>query len=230
MVARKSGRGLPHSRTLSRVTGNHRNTAMVIVTTNFLLSVRAQAQGGADEIPKLHPFHAEIPPTFWEQHGMMVLVTGLVLTILAGVLLWLLLRPRPPVVVPPEVQAREALAALPATGGDGAALSRVSQILRRYFRQAFGLPPVELTTTEFCRVLSDNPRIGPELAGALAEFLRDNDRRKFSPGGTPAATTWGAQSAAEAVARARALIEQGEARRAGLRAAQAASPSAHSPA
>jgi hypothetical protein len=184
---------------------------MAAVISGLLFSARAQE---ANEIPQLHPFHAELPPTFWEQHGGLVLVTGLVLAALAGVLVWWWLRPRPPVVVPPEVEAREALAALPAAAA-GATLSRVSRILREYLRRAFLLPPDECTTPEFCRLLLNHPEVGPELAGALADFFRDNDLQKFSPAGsTP--------PPAQAAARALALIEQCETRRASPRAAQTA--------
>ena len=196
---------------------------VAVIITGLLLSARARAQDGAVELPQLHPFHAEFLPTFWERHGVLVVITGLGLAGLAGLALWWWLRPQPPVVVPPEVQAREALAALPADTGAGETLSRVAQILRGYVRRAFDLPPAELTTTEFCRELSGSAEVGPELAGILTDYLRENDRRKFSAAGT-------APSRAETVAAALALIERCEARRAALRAAATAAPPAPHPA
>ena len=63
----------------------------------------------------------------------------------------------------------------------GAVLSRVSQTLRLYLTAAFGLPPEELTSTEFCRLLRENPGVGPELSAGIGEFLRRCDERKFAP-------------------------------------------------
>ena len=90
-------------------------------------------------------------------------------------------------------------------------MSQVSRILRHYIQQAFELPRAELNTTEFCRMVAEQANIGPELAGALAGFLRDSDRRKFSPEPAPASNV-------NAVTQVLALIEQGEARREYLRA------------
>ena len=134
-----------------------------------------------DAIPSLRPPHAEIPPTFWEQHGLWVVVVGILLLALVGAAVWLLTRPKPPVVVPPEVQAREALEPLRQQPEDGGLLSRVSQILRHYVTAAFGLPPGELTTAEFCQAIAGHAGIGPELSAALSEFLHQCDQRKFSP-------------------------------------------------
>jgi hypothetical protein len=183
----------------------------------FQLPVLAQAPVDTNEIPKLRPIHAEIPPGFWAQHGTMVLIIGVVLAALGGLFVWWLTRPRAVVAVPPEAEARAALADLPLTADEGVKLSRVSQILRHYVQRAFELPPHELTTTEFCRALADHPHLGPELAGALGGFLRDTDRRKFAPAGTTPP-----QPAAAATALA--LIDQCETRRAAQPAAAAAAP------
>ena len=128
-----------------------------------------------------------------------------------SLLAWLLLRPKPPATVPSEVRARQELEPLRHQPEDGALLSRVSQVLRHYVTAAFDLPPGELTTTEFCRVIANHAPVGPELSAALGEFLRLCDRDKFSP---PApAPPFGA------VAQALKLIEIAEGRRAQLRPA-----------
>jgi hypothetical protein len=129
---------------------------------------------------------------------------------------WLLTRPKPPVVVPPEVQARQALDALRQQPEDGALLSRVSQILRHYVTAAFELPPGELTTAEFCTMIATHSPIGPELSAALTAFLCECDRRKFSPS-APAPPL-------SAVAQALKLIDQAQTRRLAL-AQSAAQPS-----
>src|SRR5208282_4786243 len=97
------------------------------------------------EIPALRPPHPEMAPTFWEQHGVGVVVCVALFLALIGIAIWFLTRPKPPVVVPPEVLARKALEPLGQRAEDGALLSQVSQILRHYVSAAFNLPPIELT-------------------------------------------------------------------------------------
>ena len=157
-------------------------------------------------LPKLSPPYAELPPTFWEQHGTAVLVAGLGVILLAGLVIWQCLRPKPKLILPPEVEARNALEALHQSNEDGALLSNVSQILRRYFIVAFQLSPGELTTSEFCRVIAGREQVGGELAAAVSDFLHRCDEQKFSP--AKSAVSLGA------VNQALALIKSAEARRA----------------
>jgi hypothetical protein len=168
----------------------------------------------SDDIPPLRPAHAEIPPTFWEQHGLEVMLFGALLLGLICAAVWFLFRRRPPAVIPPEVEAMQALEPLRQQPEDGVVLSRVSQILRRYVAAAFHLPPGELTTTDFSRAIAGQGEVGPELSAALTEFLRQCDQRKFSPP-VPAPPL-------SAAAQALKLIEQAQARRAAL--AQPVSP------
>jgi hypothetical protein len=156
-------------------------------------------------------------PAFWEQYGLWVAIAGVLLLMLVCGIAWLLTRPKPPVVVPPEVQARQALEPLRQQPEDGALLSRVSQILRHYVTAAFDLPPGELTTAEFCAMIATHSPIGPELSAAISEFLRQCDQRKFSPS-TPAPPL-------SAVAQALKLIDQAQTRRLAL--AQSAAQPTH---
>jgi Domain of unknown function (DUF4381) len=162
----------------------------------------------ADAIPPLRPPHAEIPPTFWEQNGLWIVIVGVLVLALVGAVAWFLTRPKPPVVVPPEVQARQALEPLRQQPDDGVLLSRVSQILRHYVAAAFDLPPGELTTAEFCHTIASHAGIGPDLSAALSEFLRQCDQRKFAPS-APA-------DPFSAVAQAFMLIDQAQTRRLAL--------------
>jgi Domain of unknown function (DUF4381) len=139
------------------------------------------AQTPTNTLPALSPAYPEMPPTIWEQHGTGILIGGFVFIALAALLLWKLFQPKPPVVLPPEVLAREALTKLPRQPENGKLLSNVSQILRRYVIAAFELPVAELTTTEFCAALAASEKIGAELAVAVSGFLRECDERKFSP-------------------------------------------------
>ncbi len=187
---------------------------MRIVATAISVLAAGRLYGAAtnslspEAIPPLRPPRPEIPPTFWEQYGLWVVLGAILLLALVSAAAWFLTRPKPPVIVPPELQARQALEPLRQQAEEGAVLSRVSQVLRHYLAAAFSLPPGELTTTEFCHVLSDQAQAGPELSASVAEFLRQCDQRKFSP--TPPAPPLGA------VAQALQLIDHAEARRAAL--------------
>jgi hypothetical protein len=167
------------------------------------------SQKPTDEIPPLTPPLPEIPPTFWEQFGwtlwfLIPLALGVVALV---VVLWL--RPRkPPTLIAPAAQARAALTGLLAHPEDGATLSQVSQVVRRYLIIAFWLRPDEKTTTEFCAELQAHDQVGPELSAALGEFLRNCDERKFSPAASSAALG--------TVRRALELVELSEARRTSL--------------
>jgi hypothetical protein len=132
---------------------------------------------------------------------------GFGVLLLAGVLVWVLCRRRPPVLDPPVVTARRALERLLSCVEDGAVLSQVSQVLRRYVATAFNLPPAEHTTAEFCRLIERHEGIGPELAARLSGFLRECDERKFAPRTAPAPPS-------RSVARALQLVEAAHARHA----------------
>jgi len=175
------------------------------------LALADPTNGLPDQIPPLRPPRAEIPPTFWDQsqnRGWLLLVSALLLALVAG-MVWLLTQPKPEVVVPPAVRARQSLELLFRQAEDGGVLSQVSQILRRYLQAAFDLAPEEMTTAEFCRAIGNDRRLGSDFSAAVAGFLRECDERKFSP---PAP-----MPALGAVPRALRLIETAEARREQLR-------------
>ena len=134
-----------------------------------------------EQIPPLRPPRGEIPPDFWEQHTQDVVLASLIVVILLGAAAWFLVRPKPPILVSPEAQARQELEALRAQPETGILLSKVSQILRHYFTAAFGLPAGESTTAEFCKLIAADNRIGEDLTSAMSGFLRQCDERKFAP-------------------------------------------------
>jgi hypothetical protein len=156
----------------------------------------------------LVPPYDELPPTFWEQNGSLIVVAMIVAVMLAALAVWLVFRPKLKIVVPPEVQARQALAVLRQQPEDGVVLSRVSQVLRHYFIAAFQLAPGEFTTAEFSGAISSHQQISAELSTATADFLCDCDARKFSTAGTSAPLN--------AAAQALDLIARAEQRRAQL--------------
>ncbi len=168
----------------------------------------------ADEIPPLRPPRAEIPPGLWERHSGAFIGVSLIVLLAIGILLWVMFRVRPRATIPPAVQARHALGSLAGQPENGVLLSRVSQTLRRYIMAAFGLKPGELTTTEFCRVISSNSSVGERLSSEIALFLRSCDERKFAPVAEPAPLN--------AVAIALRFVEESEQRCAELRKAEQA--------
>jgi len=139
------------------------------------------AQTGTNAPPKLVPAYGEIPETFWEQNQSTIIVAGFAFLAFAFLFLKVMLRPETPVVLPPDVVARQALSKLQSRPEDGKLLSEVSQILRRYIAAAFELPAAEMTTAEFSAAVAANEKIGKELAQLLLEFLSTCDERKFSP-------------------------------------------------
>jgi hypothetical protein len=153
---------------------------MFVFTAILFATPRLFGQASTNALPALAPPYGEIPPTLWERHGTVILVAGTAVIALAVLILWKIFRPKPPVILPPEVLAREALTKLLRQPEDGKLLSNVSQILRRYVIAAFELPAAELTTTEFCAALAASEKIGTEPAQAISDFLRACDERKFS--------------------------------------------------
>ena len=172
------------SRRLLRL-GSSARSACVFLWLLFIASSHARPfRKTADDIPDLAPPLPEILPTFWEQHGWMLWIAALFLLLVITVTIagiWL--RPRKPPVLPATTaQTRAELTAMQGRAEDGAMLSQISQVLRRYLVTAFWLHPGETTTAEFCVALTANTKVGPELSGAVSEFLRACDERKFSPG------------------------------------------------
>jgi len=195
------------------------NTALVWLFTTGPLQA-ATNPATADEIPQLRPPRGEIPPSFWERYGLWMVFLGVLMLALVGLAVWFLTRPKAPVIVPPEVQAKQDLQRLNEQSEEGAVLSRVSQVFRHYVAVAFALPPGEVTTTEFCGMIAQNERLGPELARAITEFARRCDQRKFAPPalGQPLG----------AAAQALKLLDLAEARREQLRRAEAAQAASRS--
>lgn len=145
------------------------------------------AQSNPNALPSLAPPYGEMGPTFWEQHGNGMLVIIFASIAVVGAILWIVLRPKVPVVVPPEVSARESLGRLARQPETGNVLSEISQTLRRYAVAAFGLPGGQSTTKEFSEALAGSEKVGPDLARTVSTFMRECDERKFSPAhpGTP---------------------------------------------
>jgi hypothetical protein len=179
--------------------------ALASVASSTLAATNISA--GDDDLAKLRPPRGEIPPTFWERYNIWIIAGALVFLVLIGIIVWIVTRPKPPIIVPPEVRAKQALDPLLSKPEDGLLLSKVSQILRHYIAEAFGLPPGELTTIEFCRLMAGHEGIDLELGSAISEFLRRCDERKFTPS-PPAAPMAAAASALKLVETAQARLAE----------------------
>jgi len=142
----------------------------------------AQTNGvSGDPIPPLLPPRGEMPPTLWEQYGVLLVVGGFFTLVLLSGAIWLITRRKPGKVIPAVVEARATLEALRQTPEDGALLMRVSQVLRRYVAASFTMPKEELTTSEFCEALAAAEQVKPDLCSEVARFLKECDVRKFAP-------------------------------------------------
>jgi hypothetical protein len=149
--------------------------AFILVTSSAL------AEGPPFLGPTLLPPRGEISPTFWEQHGWLVIIDAFIALIIITALVILLTRPRQIRIEAPEVVARRALEKLRSRADDDALLMEVSRVFRRYLVFAFDLPPEELTTGELDRTLQSSPKTEPALARDVVNFLRQCDQDKFSP-------------------------------------------------
>jgi hypothetical protein len=144
----------------------------------------AVSAADTNALPPLMPACPQIQLTFWEQYEILVLAGVFVILCFLGLCVWMLLKPKPPVVSSPGQVAREALGKLKDRPQDGRLLSEVSQIFRRYVGAVFGFPAAEMTTSEFAAALVANPKAGPQVAEVLANFLRACDKDKFMASNT----------------------------------------------
>jgi|KBSMisStaDraftv2_1062788.scaffolds.fasta_scaffold138316_2 hypothetical protein len=191
-----------------RISGfGFRVSALAFAFLAFQGFAATNISAGEDDLAKLRPPRAEIPATFWERYNVWIIIGSLVFLALIGIIIWIVTRPKPPVIVPPEIRARQAIEPLLSKPEDGRVLSQVSQILRRYITEAFALPPGELTTTEFCRLMAGHKGIDLELGSGISEFLRRCDERKFTPA-PPAAPMTAAATALKLVETAHARLAE----------------------
>jgi hypothetical protein len=170
---------------------------------------------------RLRPPRAELPPGFWEQHGWWVALLSALGLAIVSLVAWLFSRPRRELMIGPAAWARQMLEPLRDQPEDGAILSRVSQVLRQYVAASFGLSSDEMTTTEFCRLLSQREAAGSEFCAAASQFLRQCDQQKFAPSS--------AASGMGAVSQVLILIEMGESRLAALQAQTLSTATAGAP-
>ena len=113
-------------------------------------------------------------------------------------------RPRPGKPPPPDQWALQELGRLDASPpSDPAAFhTALSDVVRRYLAERFGLPATRQTTAEFLETVRRSGRLSAEQQRLLAEFLERCDLAKFAPVGASA------DECGEAAALARAFVER----------------------
>ena len=146
------------------------------------LLVALRATAADEDIPPLAAPLPEILPSLMERFGWALWIVIPLLLLLVSLGIWLVLRPgKPPMLPAPAAQARSALRALQSQSESGDVLSQISNALRHYLVNNFWLPPHEMPTSDFCRLIALHKEIGPELGELLGAFLRACDERKFAP-------------------------------------------------
>jgi hypothetical protein len=131
--------------------------------------------------------HDIVPPVDYSLIPVWVVFATafIVLSLLGGLIWWLVTRKRQQG-VPPQLPRDRALAALTAAGTEIDAVSpyqfsiRVSDILRRYVTDQFGLPVTRQTSVEFLEDLKRGPRFSAEEKTLLEDFLGRCDLIKFA--------------------------------------------------
>ena len=134
------------------------------------------------------------------------IVAGMALAALAGLAIWRLRKQ--PVAVdnrPPWQKALDGLAAvesanLPAQGQFKEHYTLVSEIMRVYVEQIFGIPALERTTGEIRADIRQSD-MSPDVAALFVAFLQESDLIKFST------FTPDVESARNLLAQARAMVE-----------------------
>ena len=110
-------------------------------------------------------------------------------------------------VEPPIEKARRELEALRGRVVDDKLVADVSRVVRRYLWAAFRFSPGELTTTEIHRFLQTHPRINPNVAATIGNFLRRCEEWKFAPA-PPSPQPAFVQEAADLVEHIHLLLQQ----------------------
>ena len=159
---------------------------------------------GAGAAPTPAPIHDIVGPISFFTGPFWVIVDVLVALALAGGLFrWFAGRKKPVLLTPREAALRD-LARLRASLSEGADHEfgvGVSDVLRRFLGEAFGLAAPRQTTEEFMESLRGSLRFVPTEQEALAEFLHRSDYLKYARGEATAEQREALIAAAEAFVR-----------------------------
>ena len=151
-----------------------------LTPTSTPVYVPAKPQG-SDKAADIHDIHNLVPLTFWEQHGLQIImgcVAGIL--VIAGVLS-IVLRKKPKVVLTAYQRALQELqvaSALHAAGQDKNFAIASSDAVRRYLENAYRMPAPERTTEEFLQEAARHAWLQGELTALLKRFLEFCDLAK----------------------------------------------------
>jgi hypothetical protein len=134
-----------------------------------------------------------VPPveaTTWSQRWVLILVVGLVCLLAGGWWLWMRRRDRPAPPLPADQWALRELdrierTLLPPHGEAEVYYTQLSQVIRRYLTERFGLHALEQTTVEFLEEVRLLPQLNAEQQATLREFFERCDLAKFARAGPP---------------------------------------------
>jgi hypothetical protein len=131
-------------------------------------------------------FHDIAPPVDYSLVPVwLIFVVAFAGLCLIGLLVWLLLRRRKPV-LPPKLPREIALEQLERIGREIDQMTpyqfsiRVSDILRRYVTQQYGVPATRQTSIEFLTMVARASPFSPEEKSLLEDFLNRCDLIKFA--------------------------------------------------
>jgi len=135
----------------------------------------------ADAIPELRPAEGLLPPTFWERHGLELLLLVLLGMLLLLLFLWA--RWKVAAALPtPEQIVRKTLLPLETAPENSILAGLVLKALRAYLPAALAWPPGERTVDEIILRLQVEPKLAAELNAEIASLLRHCEQRQFFTG------------------------------------------------
>jgi lysylphosphatidylglycerol synthetase-like protein (DUF2156 family) len=131
-------------------------------------------------------FHEIVPPLTYSliPRWVTFAIAFTVLTVIGLVLWWLVRRPK--AALPPKLPRQRALEALEHIGNDLESINpyefsiRLSDILRGYVTEQYGLPVTRQTSVEFLERLARNAEFSGEEKALLEDFLSRCDLIKFA--------------------------------------------------
>ncbi len=144
------------------------------------------------------------PPPPWIPAWLLWAVGGITTMALAAGGCWMGLRRRRPRQPPPEQWALQELSRLAGSSpADPAAYhTALSDVVRRYLADRFGLPATRRATAEFLETVRRSGRLSDEAQALLRDFLERCDLAKFAPIGASE------EERREAAGLARTLVER----------------------
>ena len=140
--------------------------------------------------PELYPVRGELGelvlPTVQRNRVWLWALIGLAVVAVAGIVIWRVRRPKPKVVLPPDVVAMRALEAMKAESiptepkAVDAWYVRLSSVVREYIEGRFALEAPRMTTEEFLELARRSDAIREDHKKLLHRLLERSDRVKFT--------------------------------------------------